>query len=98
MKHYTMKYPGDPVMLVLEMTREEFLFYCPRQNITIHDMSGVEPTQVIPMSTNEIYCDLCSSDPGEQVFALATRKYRIMRGYCTQCAKESWLPYCKELV
>ena len=97
MKSYVMNYPGDPPMQVIEMTREQFLYYCPRQNITIRDMNSDKPPQVIPMGTDDIYCDFCNEDPGEGITVLATQQGHIMRAYCTLCAKDRWHPHCKEL-
>ncbi len=96
MKSYVMLYPGDPPMQVIEMSREQFLYYCPRHPVTISHPGSDIPTQVFPMRQDEIICDMCNADPGDLVTVLATQKGHIMRAYCEPCAKESWMPHCKE--
>jgi hypothetical protein len=65
MKHYTLNYPGDPPLPVVEMTRQEFLAAHPRYPVTLTNLSTGE-SESYPMGPDEIRCDFCNGDPGIQ--------------------------------
>lgn len=88
---YTMLYPGDPPLEVLRMSRAEFLAAHPRRPIEIGTL-GPDGEYIlkeqIPMAPDEIICDFCNADPGDEVWV-----YNGMRGYCRACAKQQWFEY-----
>ncbi len=90
MKKMTMRYPGDPPMPVIEMSRNEFLDRYPRTPMVIHNLDTGE-RDMYPTPPNEIRCDFCNEDPGETVVVLGDG----LRGYCLNCAKSNWYPHCK---
>ena len=96
MKIRTMRYPGDPPAKVTEMTRTKFLERHPRQPIRLRDLNTGEILSEESMGADEIWCDLCSADPGETVVEAVWENGSVVRGYCLTCATRSWFPYCSE--
>ena len=91
MKHYIMRYPGDPPVGITLMTREEFVERYRPSEFKITNLDTGE-TETRPIGDDEINCDLCNEDPGDAVFV----KDNGSRAYCGKCAASSWLPHCKE--
>lgn len=85
MRSFSWKYPGDPVDVCVVMNRAEFLQQFPRTPIKIHSEGR---TEEIPMAPDEILCDLCGNDPGDEIYVI----HRGRKGYCKECAGISVIP------
>lgn len=87
------QYPGDQVDICFVMDRTEFLQEFPREPITIStfgDGLASPPTSVasLPVDPDEIHCDLCYEDPGNEIYVFN----KGTKGYCKKCAGISILP------
>jgi hypothetical protein len=94
-KQLVCRYPGDPPVEVLELSREEFLKLCPREPITLTSfdpVSGTIEKESFPMGFDEIYCDLCNEDPGETIYLYARTQAR-----CKSCYNKALKRYCFDL-
>lgn len=77
-------YPGDLPATCEVLTRAEFLEQYPSVPIKICTAAGVTE---IPVSLDEVICDFCNDDPGDEVF--------VLHGYgiCRRCAEKTVFPY-----
>lgn len=96
MRKFVMRYPGDPPCEVVLMDRAEFLSAYPREPIIIGpldlDTSLVIPDKVIPMRPDQIECDLCAEDPGDEIYVV-----RGTKAYCKTCFDRGCRRHCKEV-
>src|SRR3990167_4819497 len=81
------QYPGDPVDTCEVVSRAEFMAIFPPEtrNVQIHsgELDGkMEAGQVYPMG-DEIVCDFCSADCGDEVWLI----YRRSKGVCRECGE-----------
>lgn len=92
MRRMICKYPGDPPVEVVEMTRAEFLARFPDRGTTITSAGpdGVVTSEYYAAPPDAIYCDSCNDDPGSTVYL-----YAGSRGYCPDCFRDSLEEYCK---
>jgi len=88
MRRYTMRYPGDPAMQVMEMSRQEFLEAFPRTPTQLIDLGTGEVLERIEYGPDEIICDLCDGDPGDTVFLVGPK------GICRSCFEKRLKRYC----
>jgi hypothetical protein len=89
-KRFICRYPGDPPIEVLELTRAEFLEMFPDRSITITGFdpsTGLTEGHYFPM--DEICCDLCNADPGEVIYLYAGTHAR-----CKTCFEQNLKRYC----
>lgn len=79
----TMRYPGDPPMMVERMSREEFFERFPPdiRVITIGPLGG-PPTEVTPMG-DLILCDSCNENAGEEINLIGNSRVK-----CAECFKQ----------
>ena len=96
MKTFTMRYPGDPHVEIIEMTREEFLAAFPDRKLVLvgYDDQGNETNrQEYPLG-DDVVCDLCNAEITGTLYL----GYRGSRAHCPACAAQGWRPWCQEVV
>jgi hypothetical protein len=88
----TVRFPGDPPVILVEMTRAKFLELFPREPIRIQDPRTGAVVAQHEMEPDDIACDSCNDDPGAVVVVVG--EMGELGAYCLKCAKESWFPHC----
>ena len=84
------RYPGDPVSDCELMDRQEFLSRFPREGVQIWCFEDQKiDVELIPQAPDEIACDFCSDDPGNEIY-LIDRGHKVI---CAKCAGRSVLPH-----
>jgi hypothetical protein len=92
MRKMICRYPGDPEVEVLELSRAEFLVMFPDRGTRITSAdprTGVITSEYFAAPADHIVCDLCNSDPREMIYLYAGN-----HGYCKKCFEEGIVKYC----
>lgn len=90
MRLFILRYPGDPELPLVEMSRKQFQFLFPDRKITWTFGDG--STQVTPIDPEDIACDACSADPENTIYLL-----NGSRAYCTACYTTRLAQHCEEI-